>query len=128
MEDHIARILTNLIDRTTGPMNLRLFMQPAMAIGFAVVAGLRDAKEERAPYAWSLLSDPVHRRDMLHDGWKSVGKVFLMAMLLDAIYQYKVSGFIYPGEIAIVAFLLAIVPYLLVRGLVTRIATKAASR
>jgi hypothetical protein len=33
-----------------------------------------------------------------------------------------VQRFVYPGEALIVAFILAIVPYLLLRGLVTRIA------
>ena len=38
------------------------------------------------------------------------------------VYQIIVARFVYPGEVVIVALLLAIVPYLLVRGLVTRIA------
>jgi hypothetical protein len=59
---------------------------------------------------------------MLQDGWKSVGKVFVLALALDVVYQIIVQGFVYPGEAIIVAFLLAIVPYLIVRGLVTRVA------
>lgn len=61
---------------------------------------------------------------MLRDGWKSVGKVFLFALLLDAVYQIIVLHFVYPGEAIIVAFVLAILPYLILRGLVTRIARK----
>jgi hypothetical protein len=58
---------------------------------------------------------------MLRDGWKSVGKVFVLAMVLDIVFQIRVLGTVYPGEVIIVAFLLAIVPYLLLRGLVTRL-------
>ena len=59
---------------------------------------------------------------MLRDGWKSVGKVFVLALVLDAVYQVMVLRFVYPGEALVVALLLAIVPYLVLRGLVTRLA------
>jgi len=58
---------------------------------------------------------------MVRDGWKSVGKVFVLAMVLDIVFQIRVLGTVYPGEVILVAFLLAIVPYLLLRGLVTRV-------
>jgi hypothetical protein len=116
------RIIANLGDRVSGPMSLRLLLQPAMAIGFAVVAGLRDAKLGKPAYAWALFSDPAHRRDMLKDGWKDVSKVFVIAMVLDVIYQIVVAGFVYPGEVVLVALGLAILPYLIVRGPVNRLA------
>jgi len=58
---------------------------------------------------------------MIKDGWKSVGRVFVLAVAMDVIYQRYVMHFVYPGEAIIVAFILAIVPYLIVRGLVTRL-------
>jgi hypothetical protein len=61
---------------------------------------------------------------MIKDGWKSVGKVFILALVLDAVYQMIVLHFVYPGEMVIVAFILAILPYLTLRGLVTRLARK----
>jgi len=61
---------------------------------------------------------------MLKDGWQDVGKVFILAVVLDVIYQWIVQRFVYPGEVIIVAFVLAIVPYLLLRGLVNRIARR----
>jgi hypothetical protein len=124
VEEIWMRLIENLADRVSGPMKFRMLLQPGMAIAFAVIAGLRDAKLGKPPYAWALLNDPEHRRDMLKDGWKSVGKVFVLAMVLDVIYQIIVLQFVYPGEVLIVALLLAIVPYLLVRGLVTRIARR----
>ena len=59
---------------------------------------------------------------MVEDGWKSVGRVFILAIVLDVIYQIIEIRFVYPGEAILVAFILAIVPYLIVRGLVTRVA------
>lgn len=118
-----TRILEDLVDRVSGPMSLRVFLQPAMAMVFAAIAGMKDAREGKPPYFWSLLTVPEHRRDMMRDGWKSVGKVFVIAMLLDVVYQVIVQRFVYPGEVVLVAILLAIVPYLFVRALVTRIIT-----
>jgi hypothetical protein len=124
MDDFWMRIADNLVDRVSGPMHFRLFLQPVMASIFAILSGLRDAKTGKPPYFWSLVSDPASRVEMLKDGWKSVGKVFMLAMVLDIVYQWIEQRFVYPGEVIIVAFLLAIVPYLILRGLVTRIARK----
>lgn len=124
MDDIWMRFVENLNDRVTGPMKFRLLLQPAMAAFFAIRAGLNDARTGKPPYFWSLLTDPAHRTDMLMDGWKGVGKVFLIALLLDVIYQIMVLKFVYPGEAIYVAFVLAILPYLILRGLVTRIARK----
>lgn len=124
MEEIWMRIVENLSDRVSGPMKFRLLLQPAMAAFFAIRSGLLDARTGKPPYFWSLVTDRAHRTDMLKDGWKSVGKVFLIALALDVIYQVIVLKFVYPGEAIIVAFVLAILPYLILRGLVTRIARK----
>jgi hypothetical protein len=122
MDDIWARIAENMMGRVTGPMKFRLLLQPTMAIIFAIRAGLADAKRGKPPYFWSLVTDPAHRSEMLKDGWKSVGKVFVLAMVLDVVYQIIVGHFVYPGEVIVVALWLAIVPYVLLRGLVTRLA------
>jgi hypothetical protein len=121
--DHTwERFTTQLVARITGPMKFRLVLQPAMAAFFAVRAGLADARAGKPPYFWGLLSHPGQRMDMVKDGWKSVGRVFLLALVLDAVYQMIVLHFVYVGEMISVAFILAIIPYLIVRGLVTRFA------
>ncbi len=121
MDDIWMRILENLSDRVSGPMKFRLIAQPVMASIFAIIAGMNDAKLGNPPYFWSLFTQSKHRAEMLRDGWKSVGKVFVLAMVLDIIFQIRVLNTVYPGEVILVAFLLAIAPYLLLRGLVTRL-------
>jgi hypothetical protein len=118
------RVVENMSDRVTGPMKFRLLLQPVMASIFAIVAGLKDAKAGNPPYFWGLLTHPEQRRIMLKDGWKSVGKVFVLALILDVVYQVIALHFVYPGEAIVVAILLAIVPYLILRGLVTRLARR----
>lgn len=123
MQEIINRLIENMMDRVSGPMHLRILLQPVIASVFAIISGLKDAREGNPPYFWSLFTNAAHRREMLRDGWKSVGKVFVIAMLLDVVYQVVVQRFVYPGEVVLVALLLAIIPYLVVRGLVTLLAT-----
>jgi hypothetical protein len=122
MRDFLVRGWMNLFDRVGGPMTFRLILQPAMATLLAVLAGLRDAREGRPPYLWTVLTDPLQRADLLREGWKEVGRVFLLALIMDTIYQLIVERWIYPLELLTVAIVLAVVPYLLVRGPVNRIA------
>lgn len=92
-----------------------------MATIFAVLGGINDAKLGKPAYFWALLSNPEHRKELFKDGWKHIGKVFIVAIVLDVAYQLKVHHMIYPGEALTVAVVLAIVPYLVVRGPVNRI-------
>ena len=124
IDDIWMRFLDNMVARVSGPMRLRLFLQPTMAIIFAIRSGLKDAREGRPAFLWTFLTDPASRDYLIQDGWKSVGKVFILAMALDIVYQLIVARFIYPFEVVVTAFLLAIVPYICVRGLTTRIARK----
>ena len=121
MEDVLARVGEQLLARVTGPMKFRLILQPSMAIFFAVRRGIMDARAGKPPYFWGLFTNPQERAAMLKDGWKSIGKVFILAIVLDVIYQLIELKWVYPGEAIIVAIVLAIVPYILVRGPVNRI-------
>jgi hypothetical protein len=112
-----------MIDRVNGPMHFRLILQPLMAAILATIAGLKDAKEGRPPYFWGIETHPGERAEMIMDGWKRVGKVFFLAALLDVVYQFIVQRWIYPLEVLITAVLLAIVPYLFLRGIVNRLAS-----
>jgi hypothetical protein len=118
----IARISHNLVERVTGPMHFRLLLQPGMATFFAIRDGLKDARECKPPYFWGLFTDKGEREEMVKNGWKSVGKVFILAIVLDVVYQLIEHRWtVYPGEAVLVAIILAIVPYLLIRGPVNRI-------
>src|ERR1700678_3583310 len=122
MDPMMARIAHNMVERVTGPMKFRLLLQPAMATFFAIHGGLQDAQECKPPYFWGLFTDKGERESMLKNGWKSIGKVFILAIVLDVVYQIIELRWVYPGEAVLVAIILAIVPYLLIRGPVNRIA------
>jgi hypothetical protein len=119
-----ARVGSQLLARVSGPMKFRLVLQPAMACFFAIREGLADAKAGKAPYFWSILSNFSHCGALVKSGWKDVGRIFLLAIAMDVVYQLIVLHFVYPGEAIIVGIVLAIVPYLILRGLVSRLARK----
>lgn len=122
MDNLVARIMENMAARVTGPMKFRLVLQPSMAIFLAIREGLKDARQGRPPYFWGCLTDRGERKAMLEEGWKSIGKVFTLAVVLDIIYQLIEHRWtVYPGEAVMVAIILAIIPYLLVRGPINRI-------
>jgi hypothetical protein len=122
MGDVLARIAENLAARIGGPLTFRLIIQPTVAAFFAIRAGLKDAQEGRVPYGWVILTDRVNRRDLLREGWKDVAKVFVIAVIIDLVYQIIELRWFYPEEALIVAAILALIPYLLLRGPTNRIA------
>jgi hypothetical protein len=129
MEDLLTRVWENLIARTEGPMNLRFLLQPTMSLIFAIRAGLKDAKNGTVPYLWRFFFSGDNRTHIAKEGWKDFGKIFIVGMVLDVVYQlivvYKVKSEarFYPLESLIVAMTLAIIPYLLFRGPVSRVLT-----
>jgi hypothetical protein len=110
-----------VIARMDGPLHFRIIMQPLMASLFAVLDGIKDAKQGNPPYLWTMITEPEQRKDLLKSGWKRVNKIYLLALVLDVIYQIKVSSWVYPGETLFVIFMLAIAPYLLLRGPISRL-------
>jgi hypothetical protein len=122
MDEWISRTISELAGRVGGPMSFRFLLQPATAAFFAWRAGWKDARTGRPPYFWAMLTDPSHRLYLLRDGWKDVAKVFVFALVLDTVYQFIQLRWVYPMQALIVAFGLAFVPYVVLRGPFRRIA------
>jgi hypothetical protein len=109
-----------LMARIDGPVSLRMILQPLVALFFAFRDGRRDAKEGQPPYFWALFTESAHRRDMLASGWASIGKVFIVAIGLDLVFQYLVFDTFRPLGALLAGVILALIPYLLLRGPVNR--------
>lgn len=122
MEEILKRVLENLFSRLSGPLNFRFIVQPAVASFLAIRAGLRDAQQERPAFLWAAITNPSYRRHLFRQFWNDAWKVFALAIVLDAIYQLIVHRGVYVLELFIVATILALVPYLSLRGPVNRIA------
>ena len=118
----IARGWENFMDRLGGPMSFRFLMQPAMAMFLAVRAGIKDARQNNPTFLGCAISNPSSWRARMRLSWKDVGAVFIVALVLDAIYQIIVHSGIFTLEMLITATVLALVPYMIVRDLAARVA------
>jgi len=121
MGHYFTIYVNDFIARFDGPMHFRLFVQPLMAIIFAIRDGRRDAREGRGAYLWTLVSDPDQRRYLLASGWKGISKVFVLAFLLDVVYQFMVWHGLKPLQAILTAVVLAVIPYAVLRGPVNRL-------
>jgi hypothetical protein len=128
MGDFLSTFWTDFLARFDGPLHFRLFVQPMMAIVFAVRDGVRDAREGRSAYLWTLLTDSAQRRYLLESGWKGISKVFVLAVALDVVYQLIVSREVKPVEALLTAAVLALIPYALLRGPVNRVVGSSRTR
>ena len=111
-----------LLGRTSGPLHLRLVIQPVVACVLAVAAGIGDAKAGRPAFLWAALTDPSERGYLLKDGWSDIMKLFTAACALDVVYQILALHAFRPIQMVVVASLLAVVPYTLLRGPIARLA------
>lgn len=123
--DTILDILFNraqhLFARAGGPLNFRLVVMPTVVTVLAILADRRDAREGRPALLGAFFTDPSERRRLFRSALKDVGRVFIVAIVLDTAYQLWVFRWVYPGEVLIVAVVCAIVPYVLVRGPIMRL-------
>ena len=116
MEELFRRIFEDMLGRVHGEMTFRLFLQPIMAGVPAVLDGIKDAKAGKPLYFFALFVDPKHRQELLAGGWRSVGRTFILGLVMDTVYQVWQLKAFYPGEAILTASILAIIPYLLLRG------------
>jgi hypothetical protein len=124
-EESLGRLWTDILDRPTGPMMFRFILQPTMAIIAALRDGFRDARLGRRPYIWALIHgvrDSQGRSGRLWEGIVSTARILILGVVMDIIYQWKVLDTFYPGQSAVIAILLAFIPYVLLRGPFERIA------
>ncbi len=128
MKDLFAQHWGMLLGRWDGPLAFRFLLQPTMAAFLGVRAGLKDARAGHSPYAWLMLSQPGHRRRLLLEGWRDIIMLFTIAVVVDLAYGIIVYRWIYPGQAVIVAAVIAIPTYVIVRGPANRIARSLLTR
>jgi hypothetical protein len=115
-----ARVWSDITSGMHAPLSFRVIVQPLVAAFLAFRAGRRDALDGKPLFFWALVGDPEHRRERLREAWKHVGKVFVAAVVVDVVYQVIVVHKVYPSEALLVGLILAVVPYLVFRGIVNR--------
>lgn len=126
--DMLAGHFENILGRASGPLHFRLIVMPIVVTILAIRAHLRDVREGYPLYLGAFITNKAERRRLLRSGVKDFGKVFVVACVLDTIYQLMVLKTFSFGEMVLVAVMCAIVPYFVIRGPVTRIVNSALRR
>ena len=117
---NIERIWLSILARPSGPLAFRFILQPVMAAIVALRDGFQDAKRGSSPFLWTVLSNPYERWARLREGLNATARILLLGLVVDTIYQIIVFRTFFPYEALIISVLLAFVPYVLIRGLVSR--------
>jgi hypothetical protein len=117
----IQRVWRQLVERPDGPMAFRFILQPLMAATAAFLHGRRDATVGRSPYFGTVMHNREERIQRLREGLNATARIILLGLIMDAIYQVIVLKRFYPVEAVIIAVLLGFVPYVIFRGIFTRI-------
>jgi hypothetical protein len=122
LQDTLTRFWHDLLARPSGPFAFRFLLQPTMAAIAAIRAGLVDARTGRSPYFLALWTEPAERAKRLSEALSATGRIFLLGLAMDGIYQFVVLRKFYPLEALVISLVLAVMPYFLIRGPVARVA------
>ena len=116
------RAIDQLFNRPDGPLNFRFMVMPIMAVLIAIRSGIRNGRAGKGGFVWAILfSNSTERRSLLRSAIKDIGKMFMVAVVLDTVYQLIVFRAFYIVQALIIAVVCAVIPYVLVRGPVTLI-------
>jgi len=110
----------DLAPRIAGPGAFRFVVQPLVATFLGTRDGVRDARAGREPYLRTLLLRRSERRALLRSALLSISNLILIAILLDAIFQWVIFRRVYPAAALLIGPLLICVPYSVARSLANR--------
>jgi hypothetical protein len=122
--EDLGRLWKDILARPDGPMTFRFILQPAMAAIAALRDGVKDARLGRRPYLWALMRgvrSDEGRSGRLWEGIVATARILILGVVMDMVYQWLEFKTFYPVQAAVIAVLLAFVPYLLLRGPVERV-------
>ena len=119
-----GRVWQNLLERSSGPVTFRFILQPIMATIAAYFDGVKDARSGRRPFLETVLADPAKRAGRLQEAVIATARILLLGLIMDGIYQFIEFKTFHPAEAVIIALLLAFVPYVVMRGLIARVARR----
>lgn len=119
----LANILVDtskeLLERLNGPLHFRLIIMPIVVSVLAVRAGIKDGRGGRPAFMSGIVTRPAERSRLLASAMADIGKIFVVAVVLDTAYQLMTGQPFRVREVIFVAVACAILPYIAIRGPVT---------
>lgn len=128
LSDIGQRIWLDLMARPDGPFGFRFIVQPIVASLLAIRDGVRDGQTSRQTFLLALVTGSSDRAALMRDAFGTVGRLMVVAIVLDCSYQLIALHALYPGEVLIVALVFGFLPYAIARGVVSRIVRLAQKR
>jgi len=104
-----------------GSFQIRLILQPLLAMLLGVRFGIRDAKAGELPFIQSVLRGKGERGHRLGKATRDVIVPLTIAFILDAVLQHLNHLRIRPLGVVVVGGLLVFLPFVIVRALTNRI-------
>ena len=104
-----------------GSFQVRLILQPLLAMLLGVRFGIRDAKAGELPFIQAVLRGKGERGHLLGKALRDVVVPLVVAFILDAILQRVNHLRIRPLGVVVVGGLLVFLPFVVVRALANRI-------
>lgn len=120
--EFLRRSVEELLARGGGPLHFRFLVMPTVVTLLAVRAGLRAARQGEPMFLWTFLRRPEERGRLLRAARKDIGRVVVVALVMDTAYQLIVLRRFHVGQALIVACFTAVLPYLLFRGPIAQLA------
>jgi hypothetical protein len=121
--ESIARDLTGR-GMFGGKFQIRLILQPFLAILLGLKFGIRDAKEGHRPFFQRLAAGDDHRGHLFKQSMRDAIIPLCIAFIIDSILQKMILGRIRPGAAIVVGALLVYLPFVIVRALANRAWTR----
>jgi di/tricarboxylate transporter len=110
----------DIAETLTGRGQMRLVLQPTMAILIGLRMGVLDAKLGESPFLWRLATAD-DRRLVAKEAFRKVLIPLCIAIVLDGVLQYLTHGYVRPLAAIIVGLLLIFAPFAISRALTNRI-------
>lgn len=104
-----------------GKFQIRLILQPLLAMLLGVRFGIKDAKAGREPFFMSLAHGKGQRGEIVGQAARDAVVPLVVALLIDSILQYMINGRVRPFASVVVGGLLVFLPFLIVRALSNRV-------
>lgn len=116
------RGIEQLFGRTDGFLVFRLFIMPVVSSIIGIRAAVRDFQEKGPALFYNFFAGHADKKRILSSGWKDVGRIIIVALVLDAVYQIITFRAFYIFQAMMIAFLCAFLPYIFFRHLTNRLA------
>ncbi|MDB4962841.1 MAG: hypothetical protein JWP01_2840 [Myxococcales bacterium] len=110
-----------IADVASGRGQLRLVLQPLVAIMLGIRFGIADAKEHKGPFLLRLFRTDKNRVELARQAAMDVIVPFSIAVVLDGILQYLSLGYVRPAAAVVMGIVLIWVPFAVSRALTNRI-------